>query len=79
MELGSALGKQHILRDIAVAQEEKQPTFDVEYNVYQLIIRYEERQVELWDTMMHYDEEQEPYTMTLEEFFAGLNAYVPPR
>ena len=78
-EVSSALIKQELLWEINVARIDKRPTFDVEYNVYQLIIRYEERHVELWDTMMHNDHEQEPYIMTLESFLVALKAHVPPR
>ncbi|TGE20970.1 hypothetical protein [Hymenobacter metallicola] len=78
LEVSSAWMKEHVLRAIAVAQEEKQHLFDTEYNVYQLIIRFEEGQVELWDAI-YYDEKQEPYTMTLQDFLVALNAYVPPK
>ena len=79
-EVSSALMKQNMLWKIAVAREEKQLTFDEEYNVFQLLIRYKERHVEIWDTMMmSEDEEQEPCTMTLEDFLAALKTHVPPR
>ena len=76
-EVSSALIKQKLLWEIDVSRTAKHPTFDVEYNVYQLIIRYEEHHVELWDTLIYDD--QEPCIMTLESFLAALKAHVPPR
>jgi hypothetical protein len=79
-EVSSALMKQNLLQSIAVDQDDNRSTMDVEYNVYQLIIYYQDKQVELWDTMMMGpDEEQEPFTITLEAFLAALNAYVPAK
>ena len=79
-EVSSALIKQDLLWKIAVAKEEKQLTFDEEYNVFRLLIRYEEGHVELWHTLMMYeDEAQEPCAITLEDFLAALKTHVPPR
>ncbi|WP_426058548.1 hypothetical protein [Hymenobacter sp. B1770] len=79
MEVSSALAKQKLLGEIGVAQAEKQPAFEAEYNVYRLIIRYPEGAVELWDTMMHDDPYQVPCTLTLAGFLAALQAHSPPR
>lgn len=79
-EVSSAFIKQDLLQSIAVGQAENRSTMDVECNVYQLIIHYHDKQVELWDTMMMGpDEEQEPFTMTFEAFLTALNAYVPAK
>jgi hypothetical protein len=78
IEVSGALGKQLLLHRIAVDQAENHPTMDVEYNVYQLIIHYQDNHVEIWDTlMMGPDEKQKPLTMTLEAFLAALHAYAP--
>ncbi|TGE15801.1 hypothetical protein [Hymenobacter elongatus] len=76
-EVSSALAKQQLLNEIAAGQKELHGTLDVEYNVYQLVIRFKDNHVELWDTMMHYDKDQEPYTTTLKAFLKELAEYVP--
>ncbi|MBF9238392.1 hypothetical protein I2I05_13385 [Hymenobacter sp. BT683] len=79
-EVSSGSIKQELLHGIAVDQAGHRSTMDVEYNVYQLLIHYQDQQVELWDTMMMGpDEEQEPFTMPLDAFLAALHAYVPAK
>ncbi|WP_152560121.1 hypothetical protein [Hymenobacter sp. IS2118] len=64
---------QQLLRRIAVAQEAKQAMFEDEGNVYQVFIYFEHKQVEIWDTIMHYDKSQVPCRMALEDFVIALN------
>lgn len=63
---------QQLLRRIAVAQEAKQAMFEDEGNVYQVLIYFAQKRVEIWDTIMHYDKSQVPCRMALEDFVAAL-------
>ncbi|GAA4042084.1 hypothetical protein GCM10022409_30120 [Hymenobacter glaciei] len=78
MDVASALGKQQLLEKIAAGQEAPDTILDVEYNVYRLVIRFQDNHVELWDAIMAALEDgQEPYTTTLEAFVKTIEAYVP--
>lgn len=74
---GSSKGKQLLLQRIALDRAENKPSLNEEYNIYQLIINYQDNHVEIWDTMMYYNKDQKPLTMTLEAFIVALNAYHP--
>lgn len=78
MDVASALGKERLLAAIAAGQETPDSILDEEYNVYRLVIRFQDHHVELWDAVMAALEDgQEPYTTTLEAFIKTSAAYVP--
>lgn len=78
MDVAGAVGKQRLLEQIAAGQEAPDTILDVEYNVYRLVIRFQDQHVELWDAIMAALEDgQESYTTTLEAFLSAVEAYVP--
>ncbi|MBF9141948.1 hypothetical protein [Hymenobacter properus] len=78
MDVACALGKQRLLEEIAAGQDALDTIFDVDYNVYRLVIRFHDNHVEFWDAIRAALEDgQEPDTTTLEAFQKAVEAYVP--
>jgi hypothetical protein len=78
-ETSSNKAKQLIINTIESDVQKGNLLMDVEYNIYQLIIRYNEKEVEIWDWIVSPDEAQEPCSISLDAFVQALKEYIPSK
>lgn len=78
IEVSSCLIKQLLLDAIISDKARKQPFMEEEYNVFMLSIDYINNRVEIWDTMMEsIEDDQKPYTSSLDDFIDVLEKHSP--
>ena len=77
IEVSSNLAKQVLLDAIDSDMQKRNLLMDIEYNVYQLIIKYNDNEVEIWDCIVSPNKEQEPCILSLDAFVQALKGYIP--
>jgi hypothetical protein len=77
IEVSSQLVKQVLLDTIKYHMQKGNLLMDIEYNVYQIIIKYHENEVEIRDWIISPDDAQEPCTLSLDTFLQALKEYTP--